>query len=250
MEKLNKLKIVSGHQPAYLPWLGYFHKILISDEFIYMDTVQYSRGWINKNIINGKNNQTTLSVPLIKADKFEEINKLKIKYSAKDNWKEKHLNSIYFNYKKCDHFEKIYKEIEKIYNENFIYLNDLCYSLLKFFLKYLSIDTKIIKMSENQFEGKKDKLLLSHALQTKSDILFVGNQGKDYIDEKIFDEEKILITYQNYICNEYSQLSNNFFEKCSIIDLIMNIGKNSKEIILKNNLTKKDLENKYFEKFK
>ena len=89
MEKLNKLKIVSGHQPAYLPWLGYFHKILISDEFIYMDTVQYSRGWINKNIINGKNNQTILSVPLIKADKFEEINKLKIKYSAKDNWKEK-----------------------------------------------------------------------------------------------------------------------------------------------------------------
>ena len=55
-----------------------------------------------------------MSVPLTKADKLEEINKLKIKYSAKDNWKEKHLNSIYFTYKKCDHFEKIYEEINKL----------------------------------------------------------------------------------------------------------------------------------------
>ena len=249
MDKLNKLKIVSGHQPAYLPWLGYFHKILVCDEFVIMDTVQYSRGWINKNIINGKNDQTILSVPLVKTDKLKEINKVKIKYKSEDDWKKKHLNSIYFNYKKCKNFDEIYSNMEKIYNENFIYLSDLCYSLLRFFLEYLNIDTKIIRMSEYKFEGKKNELLLNHALKTKSNILFVGNQGKDYIDEKLFERKEILINYQSYICNKYSQLSNNFFEKCSIVDLIMNIVKDSKEIITKNNITKKDLINKYFEKF-
>ena len=52
-----------------------------------MDTVQYSRGWINKNIINGKNDQTILSVPLVKTDKLKEINKVKIKYKSEDDWK-------------------------------------------------------------------------------------------------------------------------------------------------------------------
>ena len=37
----------------------------------------------------------------------------------------KHLNSIYFNYKKCKNFDEIYSNMEKIYNENFIYLSDL-----------------------------------------------------------------------------------------------------------------------------
>ena len=35
---------VSGHQPAYLPWLGLFHKLYLSDVFVYMDTVQFLQG--------------------------------------------------------------------------------------------------------------------------------------------------------------------------------------------------------------
>ena len=35
IRKISKIltKIVSGHQPAYLPWLG-FHKMFVSDKFI------------------------------------------------------------------------------------------------------------------------------------------------------------------------------------------------------------------------
>ena len=35
--------IVSIHQPAYLPWIGYFNKIINSDIFVYLDTVQFQR---------------------------------------------------------------------------------------------------------------------------------------------------------------------------------------------------------------
>ena len=242
-------KIVSGHQPAYLPWLGYFHKLLICDNFIYMDTVKYSRGWINKNVINGKNNTTTLSVPIFSSDKNEEIKKVRIKDSEGNIIKENHLRSIYLNYKNSKYFEEIYYEIENIYKKNYIFLSDLCYDILIYFLDYLNINTKITKMSNVKFEGKKNELLLSHAKKTESNILFLGSKAKVYIDEKFFREKNIMIYFQDYVCNNYHQLSTNFVKNCSVLDLVMNEGKNSIEIIKKNNLTKNQLIDIYFEKF-
>ncbi len=46
------MKIVSGHQPVYLPWLGLIHKAALSDVFVFMDDVQYlEQDWNNRNRI-------------------------------------------------------------------------------------------------------------------------------------------------------------------------------------------------------
>ena len=49
--------ILSGHQPSYIPWLGLFHKIAISDIFCFMDSVQYEKNsFINRNKIKVQGN--------------------------------------------------------------------------------------------------------------------------------------------------------------------------------------------------
>ena len=48
--------ILTAHQSAYLPWLGFFHKIAISDTFVLLDEVQFEKnGWMNRNKIKTKN---------------------------------------------------------------------------------------------------------------------------------------------------------------------------------------------------
>jgi hypothetical protein len=59
------MKIISGHQPTYMPWLGLFHKLSLCDTFVYMDTVQYlEQDWNNRNKIRHSNGWGWLSVPI------------------------------------------------------------------------------------------------------------------------------------------------------------------------------------------
>ena len=54
---------------------------------------------------------------------------------------------------------------------------------------------------------------------------------------------------QSNKCNKYNQVSQKFTEKCSILDLIMNEGKNAKKILIENNINKEELIKIYKSKF-
>ena len=57
--------IVAIHQPQYLPWLGYFDKMLKADVFCYLDTVQYKKNeWQNRNRIKTAMGWQWLTVPV------------------------------------------------------------------------------------------------------------------------------------------------------------------------------------------
>ena len=57
--------IVAGHQPNYLPWLGFFDKMRRSDIFIIEDDVQYGHnGFVNRNRIKTQHGAKWLTVPV------------------------------------------------------------------------------------------------------------------------------------------------------------------------------------------
>ena len=46
------MKICSAHQPAFLPWLGLIHKIIVSDIFVFMDIAKFGkRAFMHRNKI-------------------------------------------------------------------------------------------------------------------------------------------------------------------------------------------------------
>ena len=85
-------KILSGHQPTYLPWLGLFHKALIADIWVFEDFVQYQpKDWYNRNYIKTPNGRMFLTVPVdLRKGSLKPIKEIKIDTTQK--WQQEHDN--------------------------------------------------------------------------------------------------------------------------------------------------------------
>ena len=62
VSQINRLVVL---QPSYLPWIGYFEQMTRSDQFIFLDDVQFTRrDWRNRNKIRTKDGWAWLTVPV------------------------------------------------------------------------------------------------------------------------------------------------------------------------------------------
>ena len=78
---------LSIHQPQYLPWLSYFLKIEKSDNFVFLDNVNFQKnGLQNRNKIKNSNGEFWLTVPILHNTGQKIID---VKINNKINWKKK-----------------------------------------------------------------------------------------------------------------------------------------------------------------
>ena len=100
-------------QPYFFPYIGYFQLINAVDKFIIYDDVNYiKKGWINRNNILVNNSPNLIQVPLIAASQNRLIKDILV--VDENNWKDKLLKTIYFNYKKAPFFDQIFSLLEEV----------------------------------------------------------------------------------------------------------------------------------------
>jgi len=242
---IEKKNILTAHQPAYLPWLGLFHKIAIADTYVFFDQVQYvPKTWINRNYIKSENTKLLLTLPVLtKGHLDSKISDIKINNNIP--WQRKHFNSIKLSYSKSKFFKKYIDFFEDIYSKEWKTLSQITSKMLLGFLSLLKIKTKIIFSSEYKFDGKNNSLIIDMCKKLNANIYIFGELGIQYADKKQFKENNIKIYFQKYQHPIYDQLFDNFENNLSIVDLLFNCGEDSYDIIFENNINKKDLLKKF-----
>lgn len=237
---INKpVKLLSAHQPVYLPWLGLFHKIEVSDVFVIFDDVPYSKKmWYNRNRIKGSDGSIMLSVPVILDGSRSTLHK-DVRIDSSSNWKRKHWKSIELSYKKAPYFEKYAEEINSLFfMKEWAFLRDLNEAMLKYFMKSLDILTPIIRASSYSFEGKKSDLVLDMCVQLEAERYLFGALGNDYVNEQAFMDKKVVPLFQDYNHPTYYQGVKEFLPCMSVVDLLFWNGERSREILLSDNYSK------------
>ena len=241
--------IISGHQPCYLPWLGVFHKLELCDVFVYMDTVQYlTNDWNNRNKVRVPDGAVWLTVPVEKhRSAGSNLDQVAIATGNGDhsrrNWQHRHWETIKRNYKKADYFSLYEAELEEMYLSTvWTNLVSFCWTQFNFFRKYFHQEQKtVVRMSEISFAGKKSDLILAHCLKFSADGVVLGANGRSYVNLEKFRGHNIRVHFQEYHHPVYGQRFPEFVPRLSALDLLLNHGPESRDILMKNNITYSEL---------
>ena len=232
------MTIVSIHQPEYLPWLGFFKKIMDSDIFVIFDDVQFEKkDWQNRNTICGKNGSILLTVP-VKSHLKSKINDVIIDYEK--NWMKKHLKSILLTYSSSSFFDEMNVIINNLYQNKFDKLIDLNIEIIIQLMKKFRIKTKIIRSSELKLSDNDPNKILEICKRLNAKKYITGvNWAMNNLDKSDFQKYSIELEFREFIHPTYKQLTENFVTNMSSIDILFNEGeKNAREILSKSKIKK------------
>jgi hypothetical protein len=220
-------KIAGIHQPNYMPWPGYFHKILRSDVFVILDNVDFQQGNSNsitsRTKIKGGNGEILLTVP-VKRSEEKMLNGI-----LTDNnqpWAKKHLKSIQLSYTKAPFFKEYFPVFEQVLSQSYSSLSHLNVSLILKICELLEITTPVLMASELNIEEEgRNERIVKICQKVGADTYLCGKGGRKYMEESVFVQGEIAVQYTDFRPTDYPQLYGAFIPGLSILDSLLNIGK-------------------------
>lgn len=230
---MKKLAIL---QSNYIPWKGYFDLINSVDEFIILDSVQYTkRDWRNRNYIKTPNGLKWITIPLKqKGCFFDNIDSIEV---VSDSWINSHLSLVKQNYIKSPFYDEVIAFLEEVYLEcrSLIKLSDINLLFIKKFSSILNISTTIRDSSEFDVSSDRNLRLLDICKATETTHYVSGPAARAYLDENLFNANGVNVEWMSYEGYPiYNQQFGEFVHGVSIIDLFFNVGfERSKEYITK-----------------
>ena len=227
-------KTVVIHQPDFLSYLGFFHRLLHANLYIVLDDVQFVKGtsqsWMNRDKIKTSNGEQWLTVNVKKAPTGTNINKILLNDTL--NWKKQNLDLLSANYKKAEYFDEIYPYIEKLYNSKHVKLSDFNMNSIHMLNKLFDINIDIVYSSNLITTRTKSERLVELLTQVNATHYLSGVGARDYHEDKPFDDANIKVLWQDFEHPTYPQLHGEFIPYLSSIDLLFNCGiDKSREIL-------------------
>ncbi len=222
------------HQPNYLPYTAFFHKMMFSDVFVIFDNAKFSKGRDNfhaRNKIRTENGWRFLTIPVPKEYNDSRINKVRL---ADSRFKQKHINLVRHHYCKAPCYKEYGKGFENLYKNKTLCLSEFNIQIIKFLIKAFGIKTKIVLSSELDIDLslQKTDIVIEILKAVGADSYISGTGGRHYLDEEKFREAGISLEYQDFQPKPYSQVYPGFEPFMSSIDLLFNCGEKGLEAIL------------------
>lgn len=219
------MKKVAIVQSNYIPWKGYFDLIAAVDEFILFDDMQYTRrDWRNRNKIKTPQGFQWLTVPVkVKGKYYQTIRDTEVDGGE---WQERHWRSLVANYRRAAHFSEIASVLVPFYLERtYTGLSTLNHTLIEWVCGYLGIRTRITASADYRLVEGKTERLIDLCQQAGATEYISGPSARGYLDETMFADAGIRVTFFDYEgYPTYPQLWGRFEHGVSILDVLFNCG--------------------------
>lgn len=224
--------IVAIHQPNFLPWTGYFHKLIRSDVFVLFDDVAFPRGksYGNRASIKTSTGKLTLTIPVLSVGNQQLYSEVRV--CNKSSWQRKTLRSIQLSYTKAPYFTSLFPMLAEVYSKPVEFLAEFNLRLIEWVcgeLRRVDCQTPRLVLSsavcgDRELCGEEKILFLLKELGATVYISGTGAGSRRYILEEDFERAGIRLVWQKFEHPTYPQWYEGFLKGLSILDMLFNCG--------------------------
>ncbi len=230
------MKHVTIMQPAYLPWLGFFDRVLLADYLIILDHVPIDKNsktkFANRNRIRQGDKANWLTIPVLARGEHAGAPLNAIGISPDHDWQRKHLASLRGAYAKAPCFRDLFAQIEAIISAPAARLMDVTEPLNRCFLQTLAIETPVAYSSDMEPKETKSALIAELCAKAGATHYISGPFGRDYLDCDAFKQQGIEVLFHDYRHPKYAQFQGEpFMPYMCIADLLFNVGTEALSIL-------------------
>lgn len=220
--------ILTAHQPAYLPWLGYFGKMARADAFVLHDLSRYDRGGtVNRNQILTATGPMWLTVPVSHSDLRADATLRDIRI-VDDGWARRHWKAIQMAYRRAPYFDLHADFLDGYYRGSYRTLTELCTPFIDYCADLLGLKRPAARTSEldlPEFDRTSIIPLLCRAMS--ADTFLAGPKAPGYLDQERIRDSGVRVEIFQYQHPTYPQVYPGFVSHLSVLDLLMNCGPDS-----------------------
>lgn len=233
---------VAIHQPHYFPWLGYFDKIAKVDRFVIMDEVQFvPRSYMSRNSFLNNNGEVVYQSLIVSKVGYREKALRQIEVMDCATWQNKQRVFFDNNYGRFPYYNQVMKELEHIFEKEYVYLLDVQLDTIRALCCMLNISTELVLQSSLTIEHGIDAkstlteeekqhrrcLDVIHICEAAGATQYITGCGKslEFVDPKMFEQHQIQLALQEYQCPIYPQkYTAEFVPNISALDMLLNCG--------------------------
>lgn len=193
------------HQPDFIPWLGFFHRLQRSDLYLALDDVQFiRRGWQNRDRIRSSKGVAWLTVPVKKKGRYlQRLIDVEIDYSH--CWQKKHLGVLEMTYGRTPGYKQLSDKLAEILSQKQKFLVDLNLEIISLMNKELKVDIEVLRVSDLVGDriGIPDSLNPSERLAQLTELVggktyLTGSGSRGYLKEDFFNSKGITVEWQEF----------------------------------------------------
>lgn len=227
------MPVLAMHQPNWLPWIGFFHKMVQADVFVLLDNVQVPQGrsYASRTRIKAPDGARWLTMPVphngVRHYRTQPL-------MSQELWSEDVVRMLYHNYARTPHWNygDFCTELEWAADKCKT-LAEINGCLIGWAAEVLGIGTRVVLQSElsNRRGMRKECLPIWLCKRMGCDVYLSGRGARAYNEPGKFKTAGVELRYQKFACPEYPQLWGEFVPNLSVVDLIFNCGAGAGEIL-------------------
>jgi hypothetical protein len=220
---------VAVHQPNFLPWLGWFDKLVRADVFILLDDAQFPRRgagtWVNRVMMMIGGRPGWVTVPVARASGTQLITEMQM--DRQSPWRVKLARTLQMNYGRHPFASETFALLEPDLLSTTSGLCEYNVALLQRIAGALGIAwaEKVVRASALGVRATATERLIGLVKAAGGTTYVTGGGASSYQEDAKFSEAGLSVDYQNFAHPEYAQRGQQTFTPgLSIVDALMNTG--------------------------